>query len=54
MGEEKDWVNEDIEGLDSELDYSTDPTRFNISLTDQDGQPGGAIRPREDLLRLNL
>lgn len=43
MEKEQNWLDKEIEGLDNELEYSTDPTRFNISLTDQGGESGGEV-----------
>lgn len=51
MADNEIWLSEDEEETDHELELSTDPRRFNLSLTYQGGQPGGKIshqdmRPR--------
>ncbi|KAL1881325.1 hypothetical protein Daus18300_001178 [Diaporthe australafricana] len=60
--DEEIWLSEDEEGPENELECSTDPSRFNMSLTYQEGQSGGeafdqeempSFRGREHSLRLN-
>lgn len=41
MEEDDLWLSEDEDGSDHELELSTDPARFNMSLTPQEGQSGG-------------